>query len=64
MAKEASEIPPAFPNLPPAERGAATMRVAMLSGAAHGLITGALEAPLELRAGITRPDASRKQLPL
>jgi hypothetical protein len=40
MVKEAGDITAGIPNLPPAEREAATMRAAMLAGTAHDLLYG------------------------
>jgi hypothetical protein len=65
MAKESSDITASIPNLPHAQREAATMRAAMLSSTAYNLIHGTPAAPLQPRAlaGITHPDASRNQSP-
>jgi hypothetical protein len=60
MAKESSDITASIPNLPHAEREAATLRAAMLSSTAYNLIHGTPAAPLQTHAGITHPEPSRR----
>jgi hypothetical protein len=65
MVKEASEITAGIANLPPAERGAASIRAAALSSTAYGLLHGtAPEPPLDIGAlvGTTRPGRNGRQL--
>jgi len=64
MVKEASEITAGIANLPPAERGAASTRAAVLSSTAHDLLYGAPVPPLisSALARITWPDIDAPQL--
>jgi hypothetical protein len=65
MVKEASEITTGIANLPPAERGAASIRAATLSSTAYDLLHGtAPEPPLDIGAlaGMTSPGRNGKQL--
>jgi len=61
--KEAGEISASIPNLPPAEREAATIRVAEMTRTAHDLLYGHPVPKFDhaALAGITRPGTGGNQ---
>ena len=62
LVKEAGEISAGIPNLPPAEREAATISAAEMTRTAHDLLYGSSDPPLSHGAlnGHTRPDVNSK----
>jgi hypothetical protein len=65
LTHEAGEIAASLPHLPPAERAAATMRAALLSGTAHDLMHGkAPRVDLAHLTGLSAAQVSRAHGPL